>query len=986
MASEMTKNMLHRIEVVTKKEFLDAEGDALKKSIAHLNLGKVDDIRVIKVYKLEGIDDKQLLHSIVEKLLVEKLWQDYALDEQVIRETDKAIEVALKPGVMDTEIDSVTKAVSDLGIDGLIAAGTGKRYIFKGNVSTNEVQKIAEQLLMNKTVQYILQKPEETLIIGSSPAQTQTVSMREMSDEQLIELSNNRLWLNLEEMKIIQNHFKKLDRDPTDLEVEMLAQTWSEHCVHKTFKAKLIIDGKEKPSLMSRIKNATKEINSSKVISVFEDNSGVIEFFDDLAVSGKGETHNSPSAIEPYGGAMTGSGGVFRDIVGTGQGAKTIISTDVFCFAPLDLPREKVPLGSIHPRRLSQEIVRGVKDYGNRMGIPTNNGSFHFHPDFVAKPTILVGAYGIMPKKFAKKSKPKKGDLILTAGGKTGRDGIHGATFSSGEMTADTKKVSGSAVQIGNAIEEKRTFDAIMIARDRGLIRAITDCGAGGYSSAVGEMGEELGAVVKLESIDLKYQGLAPWEIWISESQERMVMAVDPKDIKELEKIFSGYNVDIVVIGEFTGDRKLKITWEGQIVCDLEMEFIHNGLPQRTMEGAWREPKLSEPDIGEPIIFAEQEVSSLPPPLSRMGEGARRAGEARDRAKSYNEIFKKVLAHWNVCSKEPIVRRYDHEVMGTSALKPYSGVKKDAPNDAVIVEPVLGSGKGLAVAHGLNPTYNKIHPYWGAASAFDECVRNMVATGVDPENIALLDNFIWPFPEKEELGQLDQAVDACYDITTAWKMPLVSGKDSLSSTYRGPNGKVIKIPPVLCISGFAPVKEIEKTVSSDFKQAGSSIFIIGETKAELGGSVYYDLQGQLGASVPKVDIIRARKIFKTMHKTIQNGLLRSSHDISEGGIGVTIAEMCFGGDMGAKIELEKVSDLDRADHILFSESNTRFVVEVAPEDEGKILELFNGLPISKIGEVSDDKNLKFLFKGKELIFGELNELKKVYKSTMSKYF
>ena len=947
--------MLHRIEVATKKEFLDAEGDAVKLAVSSLRLGKVNNVRVVKVYKLEGIDDEGNLRDIADRLLHEEIWQDYALDRPVVDEKNhKVVEIALKPGVMDPEVESIRNAVGDLKIFGLSAAATGKKYIFSGKLTNRELEEISEKLLMNKTVQSVLTEPEMTLSIDTKAQETRMISIGQMSDNQLRDLSAQGLWLNLDEMKVIQDYFRKIGRDATDLEIEMLAQTWSEHCVHKTFKARLIINGEEKKPLMKRITEATKKINSRNVISVFEDNSGVIDFYGDWAICGKAETHNSPTAIEPYGGAMTGSGGVFRDIVGTGKGAKTVISTDIFCFAPLDTAQVNVPKGAIHPRRLAQEVVRGVKDYGNRIGIPTNNGSLHFHADFVAKPTILVGAYGLIPKKYAKKGKPKRGDLIVTAGGKTGRDGIHGATFSSGVMTAETKDQSGSAVQIGNPIEEKRTFDAILEIRDRGLIRAITDCGAGGYSSAVGEMAENLGAKIELSSVPLKYQGLSPWEIWLSESQERMVLAIDLKNLPEMHEIFKKYNVEASVLGKFTGDKKLIITFGGQTVCDMEMEFLHNGLPQRVMKGTWLEPEMVEPEILEP--------------------------------EDYSTVFKKALAHWNVCSKEPIVRRYDHEVMGGSVLKPYSGVHQDAPSDAAIVEPILGSGIGMAVAHGLNPVYNKIHPYWGALCAFDECVRNLVATGVDPAKIALLDNFVWPYPEAEELGQLDQAVDACYDVTTAWKMPLVSGKDSLSSTYRGPDGRVIKIPPVLCVSGFAPVADITKTVSTDLKQAGNLLFMVGETKAELGGSVYYDLAGELGASIPKVDIKRARKIFEKMHNAIKHNLVASVHDVSEGGLGVTIAEMCFGGDLGARIDLGKASDLNRADQILFSESQSRFVVEVSPENEKKLLKIFKNLPIQKIGEVVKQPELEISFNGGNIILEKLEDLKQAYKATMSKYF
>src|SRR3990167_5250609 len=356
-------------------------------------------------------------------------------------------------------------------------------------------------------------------------------------------------------MKVIQNYFKIIGRDPTDCEIEVLAQTWSEHCVHKTFNAKLIIDGKKKNPLIARIKSTAKN-NKKIIVSAFEDNSGVIDFYDGWAMSGKVETHNSPSAIEPYGGAMTGSGGVFRDILGTGLGAKPIVSTDIFCFAPPDLLQKELPPGCLPPDYLLRKVVYGVRDYGNRVGIPTNNGSVHFHKDFRAKPTVAVGSFGIVKKSKSQKGNPKVGDLILTIGGRTGRDGVHGATFSSGEMTSETIDVLGSAVQIGNAIEEKRIIDLVMALSEQNLIRAVTDCGAGGYSSAIGEMAKSLGAEVDLEKVPLKYAGLAPWEIFLSESQERMVIASDPKNLKKVIELAKLYNVEMAAIGKFTGDRR----------------------------------------------------------------------------------------------------------------------------------------------------------------------------------------------------------------------------------------------------------------------------------------------------------------------------------------------------------------------------------------------------------------------------------------------
>src|SRR3989338_6307327 len=515
--------MIHTIRVISKNE-TDPKGQNLLAEIkSTLNINSIKKIRTAKVYRLEGISKKDL-KKIIDSALVEKIDQKYSVDEPIFNSSSKNIEVAYKSGVMNPEVASILKTTVDLNIK-LAAADSSFEYAFFGTLSKDQLQKIINRLLVNETVEHIVSKKPKTLLISGKTPKVQIVPIRNLTDSQLLDLSTNRLFLNLEEMKVIQNYFKKENRDPSDCEIEVLAQTWSEHCTHKTFKANLTIDGKKKKPLFERIKS-TAGNNNKIIVSALHDNSGVIDFYDGWAINGKGETHNSPSAIEPYGGAMTGSGGVFRDIAATGKGAKVICSTDIFCFAPPDLPNNKIPPGCLPPLYLLKKVVAGVRDYGNRVGIPTNNGSVHFHEDFRAKPTVFVGAYGIMPKKYAKIGIPKIGDLIVVVGGRTGRDGIHGATFSSGEMSDKTINVNSTAVQIGNAIEEKRVFDAILEARDKDLIRALQDCGGGGFSSSIGEIGEDLGVTINLEQAPLKYPGLSPWEIWVSESQERMVTAV----------------------------------------------------------------------------------------------------------------------------------------------------------------------------------------------------------------------------------------------------------------------------------------------------------------------------------------------------------------------------------------------------------------------------------------------------------------------------
>jgi len=951
--------MITRIEVTPKyPQFPDTEGTGVLSNIHDLGITSVKNVRVVKIFKLEGKFSSPAIHRLTSELLVESIWQDYAINVSVIPEKNvSVIEISRRPGVMDTEIDSILKAISDMGITGVTMVGTGKKYILYGKVSKKNLEIITYKLLVNKTVEHVMKKPEKTLVVGSSRTPTQKVKIRRMTEDELLKLTANRLWLDLSEMKAIQDYFRKGRRDPTDVEIETIAQTWSEHCGHKTFNASLVINGKQKPSLMSRLKEATRKVSRSWCLSVFKDNAGVIVFDKEFAICGKVETHNSPSAIEPYGGAMTGSGGVFRDIAGCGLGAKVIVSTDIFCFAPPDLPEKEVPVGCLHPRRLLKEVVRGVKDYGNRMGIPTNNGSIHFHADWRAKPTVIVGAYGILPRKFVNKKKLKRGDLIITVGGKTGRDGIHGATFSSGSMTDTTESVSSSAVQIGNAIEEKRMFDALLACRDTGLIKYAQDCGGGGYSSAIGEIAEEYGARVQLDQIPVKYPGLASWELWISESQERMIVVIEPRDKKKFIQKCKDYNVAATVLGKITNTKRLELKYDKQIECDLSLDFLHNGCPTTHKLGTYKRKKIPEPSFKEPA--------------------------------NYTQLLKKILAHGDICSKEPIVRKYDHEVQGTLAFKPFSGPYRDAPGDASVITPLLGKRRGMAVSHGMIPLYNKIDPYWGSASAIDEAVRNLVAVGVDPEKIALIDNFIWPTPDEVSLGDLDRSVDACVDTASAFGMPFVSGKDSLSSTYVGSDGKIIKIPPTLCISAFAPVLDVYKTVSSYLKSPDNHVFIIGETKQELGGSAYYSLKNNLGNTVPRLNAKKALDAYKKIHRAIAEGAIRSCHDCSEGGMGVSMAEMCFG-SYGADIDLLKVP-LDgfsskRADYILFSESNSRFLVEVPAKKKALFKKIMGTATYGEIGWVTPERRLKIRNGKKILIDVSVNELKKAWKEPMQKIF
>ena len=940
--------MIYEVRIASK-EANDPKGQDLLSEIKRtLQIRSIKKIKTAKVYRLEGISEGKAI-EFTQKVLFEPIDQQMSFNKPIFKNADKLLEVAYKPGVMNPEVASLLKAARDIAID-LKAADSSWEYAFFGKLTRVQIEAIIKRLLVNETIEHVVKRPPETLLIKGTTRKTQIILIRKLSDENLMNLSKDRLFLNLEEMEVIQNYFKKIGRDPTDCEVEVLAQTWSEHCVHKTFKAKLTIDGKEKLPLIERIKRTAK-FNPKIIVSAFEDNSGVIDFYDGWAISGKVETHNWPSAIEPYGGAMTGSGGVFRDILGTGKGAKPIISTDVFCFAPPNLPREEIPPGCLAPDYLLRKVVAGIRDYGNRVGIPTNNGSIHFHKDFRARPTVAAGSFGIIPKDKAKMGKAQSGDLIITIGGRTGRDGVHGATFSSGEMNSRTINIAGSAVQIGNAIEEKRIIDLVLKLREENLIEAITDCGAGGYSSAIGEMGQEIGAKVNLEKVPLKYSGLAPWEIFLSESQERMVLAVDPQNLKEVLKEAKLFNVEAKVIGKFNGSKRLRVDYKNQKVCDLSMQFLHHGLPQRRMIGKTQQFKVK---------------TKLPHKPSNL-----------------EKLWLKVLSHGDVCSKEPIVRMYDHTVQGTNALSPLGGVEQDAPNDGAILRPLLNKLYGLVIAHGLNPTLNKIDPYWGGIWAITEAVSNFTAIGGDIKEAALIDNFIWPFPDEVSLADLDKSVDACFDMAKLLNMPFISGKDSLSSTYRYPEGKILKIPPVLLISVFGKIPDVAKTASADFKKVGSTIVLVGKPDFKnFGGSAYFDVTKSSG-QVPKVDLKNLNVVFRSINAGIQSGRILACHDISEGGLATALFEMCLGGGCGAKIDLAKVSKA-RPDFIFFNETAGTFLAEVENEKIAK--KLFKKVPYKILGNTQKDKMIEVYSKSKRIVSLEISELKEAWQKPMKDVF
>lgn len=961
--------MLWRIEVSGRKGTADS---GVKRDIEDLGIKGVESVEAVQVYIIEGDIRQQEVKRISEELLSDPVTQHYSFSQGPLSGKDKdkggraVVEVTYNAGVMDPVEQSVRKGILDLGIKGVEMVKTAKKYVISGKVAEKDLKTVREKLLFNKVIQHVVTVHDS--YTAKNPPKYHfnliTVILLDASDKELQRISREgQLFLNIAEMRRIKEYYARLRRNPTDIELETLAQTWSEHCAHKTFRGLIDYEagGRRRRInnlLKETIMKATAELDKPWCVSVFKDNSGVIRFDEKYNICFKAETHNHPSAIEPYGGANTGLGGVIRDPLGTGLGAKPILNTDVFCFGEPDYPFSRLPKGVLHPKRVMKGVVAGVRDYGNKMGIPTVNGAVLFDNRYIGNPLVYCGNVGIMPKEKSFKE-VESGDLAVVVGGRTGRDGIHGATFSSGELTSESEQVSAQAVQIGNPIEEKKMADCILKARDMGLYDAITDCGAGGLSSAVGEMGEKTGARVDLSKVPLKYDGLTYTEIWISEAQERMVLSVPRNKIKRLLEVFVKEDVEATVIGEFTRTKKLELFYGSDKVCDMKMEFLHGGNPKVVRKAKWKAPKYAQPRFACP--------KDMTPSLLSL------------------------LSNWNICSKEWIIRQYDHEVQGGSVVKPLVGVCNDGPSDAAVAMPVLGSKKGVVISNGINPRYGDIDPYWMAASNIDEALRQIVAVGGDLKQVAILDNFCWGDTDQPpQLGSLVRASYGCYDASKAFGTPFISGKDSLHNEYIVGNRRV-SIPGTLLISAISVTDDVTKCITMDFKEAGSHIYIVGETFNELGGSHYYGLNGLVGNSVPRVDLKRARSVMEKLSAAIRAGLVSACHDCSEGGIGVAAAEMAFAGGFGAEISLSEVpyrqkyppSGSRRNDYILFSESNTRFIVEVNKENRAKFERSMKGAAVGMIGRVIGYKDFAvYGLDGKVAVRTDIDELKEAWQGPL----
>jgi phosphoribosylformylglycinamidine synthase subunit PurSL len=976
----------------------DTRAAVRMQKLQRLGFASIKDLWIEDVYTIDKDFNNMQLKSIA-KSLSNPITQSYIYktnntEIKPLRKFTYAIEIGFLPGVTDNVSHTAKEIIEDglkvkfSGTDGIY---TTQVTFIDGEISKNETEQIALSLhnpliqrAYIKSYDHFIKDGGMDIIVPKvkliKKPEVTTVDL-DVPDEELIKIGKSGiqnpdgsrrgpLALDLNYMKTIKAYFKKQGRNPTDIELESIAQTWSEHCKHTIFADPM--DEIKEGLYKSFIKKATKEIRSKKgkddfCVSVFVDNSGAIEFDKDFLITHKVETHNSPSALDPYGGAITGIVGVNRDTIGFGLGAKPVANFYGFCLAD---PRVDKPLYKdqnltqkmLSSRRIMDGVIDGVNAGGNQSGIPTPQGFVYFDERYRGKPLVFAGTVGIIPKKIKGKlshiKKALPGDLIVMIGGRVGKDGIHGATFSSEAMDSGSP---ATAVQIGDPITQKKLSDAIIKeARDQLLYNSITDNGAGGLSCSIAEMAKESnGCVVELEKVPLKYAGLEPWEIWISESQERMTLAVPEKNWKKFEDLMRRRGVQTSVLGKFTDNGRCIVNYNKKTIIDIDLDFLHDGLPSRELVTSYQKQSI-------PKLLIKEE---------------------KDLSKSILDM----LSGLNISSFEFISQQYDHIVQGNYVLGPLQG-KGRVNSESSAIKPLLNSAKTAILSQALYPLYTELDSYKMSAACIDTAIRNIVAMGANPNAIALLDNFCWcSSTEPERLGQLKQACIACYDYAVAYGTPFISGKDSMFNDFKGfdKNGKPVKIsiPPTLLISSVGVIDDFAKVVSLDAKMPGDLVYILGETHEELAGSEYFSMNKLNGTKVPGVDAKKNKKLYEAYFVAIQQKLIASSISIGRGGLGIALAKKAIGGRLGTDIALNNLpGTVKRDDFALFSESQGRILLTIAPQNKNAFEKIINGNAFLCIGEITN--NPKIVISGlnsKEIINLDLKKATQSYRKTFKDY-
>jgi phosphoribosylformylglycinamidine synthase len=1003
-----------RIETCYRRPELDGRGAVPAGILAGARGGEAS-VRVADVFLIDFSLSKEIAEELFSDPIVQFVAESPLPGLPSLEAWDWLVEIAYRPGVTDTLALTAREAVE-------IACGapigrpwvlqTARLYIVKAGRSSAEIVRRAFSSLWNPLVQsatFVSSAEWEggarlpdlypTVAIDDDQ-EPELFDLGELDDDGLADLSTKRLLaLNLAEMRAIQAYFQSpatraarsaagLGEAATDVEIEMIAQTWSEHCKHKIFSAEIEYSEAGAPTreisslFKTFIRSTTEELAPSRpdLLSVFTDNAGVFEFSEGAAVCVKAETHNSPSALDPYGGAITGIVGVNRDILGTGIGASPLFNTDVLCFGPPSIPDEEVPEGLKVPRELLAGVHRGIVDGGNQSGIPVVAGAFIFDESYMGKPLVFCGTGGIMPMEV--RGKPswikaaRPGMLAVMVGGRIGKDGIHGATFSS--LALDESSPC-SAVQIGDPITQKRMSDFLLEARDAGLYAGITDNGAGGLSSSLCEMAESSGGVrIDLDTCPLKYPGLSPWEILVSESQERMSLAVGAESLPALLGLASRRGVEASVIGEFTATGRVEATFRGRVVCLVDMEFLHRGLPTMRLTARWIRPTV------ESHPLAERE--------------------------DWTPVLLSILADPDVASKEALVRQFDHEVKGISIEKPFTGLRMDAPSDGGVLKPLYDSWRGLTVTHGICPRLSSRDARAMALAAVDEAYRAHIALGGDPLRAVALDNFCWPDPVLSpsnpdgayKLAQLVRACEALREACLDYGLPLVSGKDSMKNdAFAG--GKRISVTPTLLVTLVGIVDDVRKASSTDFLAAGDLLYVVGATGSLLGASILERaLEGPGGrrpsrplGPCPVASPSEHLPVYRAIAHAIGGRVLRSCHDLSDGGLAVALAESCLGGRLGADLRLDAMPrrrgprslgrerEYPDAAALLFAEDTGRFLVSLRTEDRERFERSMSGLPIAFLGKTIDEPRLRIELGGVRALDADLGELERAYKTPIA---
>jgi phosphoribosylformylglycinamidine synthase II len=988
-----------RLEITLKPGLFDAEGDAIcRKANDYFGLD-LESVRTVSILTIDIDLTSDQLEVIRTEILTNPVTQISSYRPLAI-DFDSVLWVGYRPGVRDNPGSTAEEAVEDLlriRLKPHEAIYTSKRYCVKGkNLIFEDADRIARELLANDIIQQwaVFSKDDwdpETGVgiiipkvrLDHKPTVT-TIPIN--TEETLVRVSKERgLALNPNDISTIRAYFLREDviaqrqvyglSAPTDVELEYISQARSDHCNHNTFKGLFryrdFATGKTEvvDNLFATcIEAPTVAIQEQKpwVISVLWDNAGVGRFNDEYYYVITGETHNSPSNMEAYGGAITGIVGVYRDPMGTGKGSKLIMGMYGYCVGPRDYQGQLKP--HLHPKRLLDGVIEGVRDGGNKSGIPTPFGQVWFHEGYLGKCLVFVTAVGMMPSEIKGEPAEEKitspGDLIIMCGGRVGKDGIHGVTAASESFSVHTP---AGHVQIGDPYTQKKMHDFLLEARDQGLIAFITDNGGGGLSSSIGESARfSNGCVVELEKVPLKYEGLDQWEIWVSESQERMTVAIKPEHWEQFAMLSERHAVESTAIGRYTDSGKLHITYDGQTCAYIDIDFMTSQFPQWTFDAEWTPPKmrgLFEPVLGEP----EDQTSLLLDILSRP----------------------------NICSKEWIIRQYDHEVQGTSVIKPLVGKARDVNSDAVVIRPRLDSPQGLAAAQALLPTYSQIDTYHMVTCVIDEAVRRVVAVGGATDRIGGVDNFCWPTihydridnPDgKYKAAQLVRANWALRDVCTAYGIPLLSGKDSMyvDGHIKGRYGETCKVSasPTLQFSCTSVISDITRCVTMDCKFAGDLVYVLGETRNELGASEYYEHFGHVGLRVPKLQPGPSMKLYEALSRAIQEELVASCHGIYRGGLGVHLALVAMGGGLGMNVDLSKVPrvEADKDHVILYSETPGRYIVTIDPVHRLSFETILDMFPHACVGTVSSGTDLVISgLSGKQIIRVPVPELKATWR-------